>query len=116
MRDIPGAQTLSRKVSGTVDLFDVEIPGEGAWLVDIKSTASSTFDTLQNTPLYSKYVAQVNVYGDLLNRNKMMILVVNKENGKMREIQLQRDVELLARIYARWGTVAERLENESTRA
>lgn len=111
--DIPNHKTDSDnpiKISGTVDLLDVEIPGRGKWLVDIKSTAASTFATIQNTPLYKKYVAQVNVYGDLADRRQMMILIVNKENGAMREIQLQRDLDLLTDIYLKFADVAERLE------
>jgi hypothetical protein len=120
--DLPvyGFETVSRttplRVSGTVDLLDVEIPGKGTWLVDIKTTASHTFLDLEKTGLYPKYVAQVNVYADRAERNNALILVVEKDSPhRFREIQIQRDSTLLAEIYERWLTAAEVIGNEQAR-
>ena len=110
------SRTTSMRVSGTVDLLDVEIPGHGTWLVDIKSAGSGTFNSLEKTGLFEKYTAQVNVYGDRVGTENMLILVVSKDNPhEFREIQIQRDSTLLAEIYERWLTVAEELGKRGVR-
>jgi len=103
------------KISGTVDLFDVEIPGRGSWLVDIKTASIGTFANLEQTSLFEKYKAQVNVYGDMVKQKNILILVIQKDSPHdFREIQIQSDPELLSEIYEKWIRVARRLEeNES---
>lgn len=110
-----GLETVSRttplRVSGTVDLLDVEIPGQGTWLVDIKTASAGTFNRIEQMDLFEKYRAQVNVYGHLTGNERMLILVIQKDSPHLfREIQIQRDSNLLAGIFERWLTVAERLD------
>lgn len=109
--DLPNGPSYP-KISGTVDLLDVEIPGRGTWLVDIKSAGAGTFNSIENTDLFLKYRAQVNLYGYLSDRENMLILVVQKDSPhNFREIQIQRDTDLLTEIFLRWNNVAERIDS-----
>jgi hypothetical protein len=105
-------------ISGTLDLQDVIIPGQGSWLVDIKTASADTFNKIEQTNLFEKYKAQVNIYGERSDARNMLILVVRKDSPHLfREIQIQRDTDLLAGIYTRWGNVANRLKyDENTRS
>ena len=120
--DIPGGPTPNPRVpgtmvSGTIDLLDVEIPGRGSWLVDIKTTSSLNFLDLEKTGLYPKYVAQVNVYAERADRKNALILVVEKDSPhRFREIQIQRDNDLLAGIYTRWAEAAEVIVDARSRS
>jgi hypothetical protein len=108
--DIPGYDG-PMKISGTIDLEDVRIPGQGSWLVDIKTATSNMFNRIEQTSMFEKYRAQVNLYGDLTGAKNMVILVIKKDSPHLfREIQIQRDTDLLAGIYSRWGNVAERID------
>jgi hypothetical protein len=112
--DNPANPADPMKISGTVDLQDVEVPGQGTWLVDIKTASASTFNTIEQTDLFEKYRAQVNVYGDGLGAKNMLILIVRKDSPHLfREIQIQYDPKLLAGIYTRWANVSERLRNNA---
>jgi hypothetical protein len=94
---------------GTADLVDVHIPGHGYWLVDIKTMNSNNFGSLPEATL-KKYTAQVNLYGDWLNCDKMLILAVNKDSPHdFREFIIQRDESLLQDVYDRWIYVAEHI-------
>lgn len=92
---------------GTADLVDVNIPGHGEWLVDIKTMGKENF---QNPPenIMKKYFAQVNLYGDWLKTDKMLILAVCKDSPHdFREWIVPRDEGILEDIYARWRFVSE---------
>jgi hypothetical protein len=108
--DIPGYDG-PMKISGTIDLENVKIPGKGSWLVDIKTASGSTFNRIEEMSLFEKYRAQVNLYGDLSGCKNMLILVIRKDSPHLfKEIQIQRDTDLLAGIYSRWGSVAEKID------
>lgn len=117
LRDLPAYNAdlpLSRKISGTIDLLDVDIPGRGQWLVDIKTASTTTFNKIEQMDLFEKYRAQVNIYGDSVGKKNMLILVVQKDSPhKFREIQIQYDASLLFDIYTRWITVAEMLDADT---
>ena len=115
--DNPANEADPMKVSGTIDLLDVEIPGRGTWLVDIKTSAANLFNTIEQTPLFEKYRAQVNLYGYAAKTSNLLILVVRKDSPHLfREIQIQYDADLLFGIYTKWATVSEKLRNEPTRS
>jgi hypothetical protein len=91
---------------GTADLVDVNIPGHGSWLVDIKTMNKENFQSPREEVL-KKYFAQVNLYGDWLETPKMMILAVCKDSPHdFREWIVPRDKETLDFIYDRWSTVS----------
>lgn len=92
---------------GTADLVDVHIPGHGYWLVDIKTMNSNNFANPPEDTM-KKYTAQVNMYGDWVGTDKMLILCVNKDSPHdFREFIIAKDEELLVEIYTRWQYVAE---------
>lgn len=93
--------------AGTGDLVDVQIPGEGSWLVDIKTMNANEFGAGANEYTFLKWKAQVNCYMDWIGTDKAMILAVCKDSPHdFREYQIQKDPHLLAQIYDRWGFVA----------
>jgi len=90
--------------SGTADLVDVEIPGHGKWLVDIKTMGKKEFDAGANEWTMLKWRAQVSCYMDWLDTEKAMILAVCKDSPHLfREYQIIKDEELLKQIYERWA-------------
>jgi hypothetical protein len=87
---------------GTADLVDVDIPGHGQWLVDIKTMRKSDFESPDETTM-KKYRAQVNVYGEWLGVKRMLILAVCKDSPHdFREFIVQRDESVLDDVYGRW--------------
>ena len=92
---------------GTADLVDVHIPGHGYWLVDIKTMNKDSFGA-PNEELMKKYFAQVNMYGDWLGTDKMLILAVCKDSPhEFREFIVPRDEATLGEVYERWQLVSE---------
>jgi hypothetical protein len=87
---------------GTADLVDVRIPGNGYWLVDIKTMGKEQFGA-PDEEMMRKYFAQVNCYGDWLGTDKMMILAICKDSPHdFREFIVPRDQATLDEIYERW--------------
>lgn len=93
--------------AGTGDLVDVNIPGHGSWLVDIKTMNKVEFEQGANEWTLMKWRAQVSCYMDWFNADRAMILAVSKDSPHMmREYQIQKETNLLDEIYDRWGYVA----------
>jgi hypothetical protein len=96
------------RAAGTGDLVGVNIPGNGEWLVDMKTMNKQTFESGLSPHMLAKYTAQVNCYGDWFGYEKMMILAIEKDSPhRLKEIVIQRDETLLNEIYQRWLYVAE---------
>jgi hypothetical protein len=94
--------------SGTADLVDVEIPGHGKWLVDIKTMSKPEFEAGASEYTFKKWDAQVSCYMDWLGVSKAMVLAICKDSPhQMREYQIVKNVQLLNEIYDRWTYVAE---------
>ena len=90
--------------SGTADLVDVQIPGQGSWLVDIKTMNKVEFERGADQYTLLKWKAQVSCYMDWLGVEKAFILAVSKDSPHaMREYQIVKDENLLAEIYERWA-------------
>jgi len=88
--------------SGLGDLVGVEIPGSGKWLVDVKTMNSRSF---QNPfpGMMEKYIAQINLYGDWFEYDKLMILAIRKDSPHdFKEIIVPPNPELVESIYERW--------------
>lgn len=99
--------------SGTADLVDVDIPGHGKWLIDIKTMGKKEFDSGANEWTMLKWKAQVSCYMDWLNVDKCMILAICKDSPHiMREYQMLKDEKLLAEIYERWAYTSYCLEKD----
>jgi hypothetical protein len=100
--------------SGTADLVDVEIPGHGKWLVDIKSMNKPEFEAGVNEFTMRKWQAQVSCYMDWLGADKAFILAVSKDSPHaMHEYQVIKDVALLDEIYDRWSYVAQCMRTQT---
>lgn len=94
--------------AGTGDLVNVEIPGQGTWLVDIKTMNAPEFASGPNEFTMKKWEAQVNCYGDWFKLDKMMILAVEKDSPhRLKEFYIQKNPTLLEEIYDRWSYVAQ---------
>jgi len=94
--------------SGQIDLFDVEIPGHGNWLVDFKSMNKLKFDQGLSGDLLLQYTLQVSLYMDWTGAEKGMILAVCKDSPhNLREYQVQLDRSLVDPIYDKWSYVAQ---------
>jgi len=101
--------------SGTGDLVDVQIPGHGTWLVDIKTMNKTEFEQGANEFTLKKWQAQVSCYMDWFGASKAMILAVSKDSPHdMREYQIIQDNALLQSIYDRWSYVKWCLDNGET--
>jgi len=99
---------------GTADLVDVMIPGHGQWLVDIKTMRKDSFQ-IPDEQMLKKYFAQVNLYGDWLKTDKMLILGVCKDSPHdFREWIVPRDESTLNEIYDRWCYVSECIAKETS--
>jgi hypothetical protein len=89
--------------SGTGDLVDVEIPGHGTWLVDIKTMNKVEFEQGASENTMMKWQAQVNCYMDFFKADKAMVLAICKDSPHaMREYQIARNDILIDEIYDRW--------------
>lgn len=98
--------------AGTGDLVDVEIPGHGTWLVDIKTMNKTEFEQGAREYTLLKWQAQVSCYMDWFGADKAMILAICKDSPHdMREYQIVKDVPLLQEIYDRWSYVKWCLDN-----
>lgn len=97
---------------GTADLVDVQIPGNGYWLVDIKTMNSQQFGA-PDEQMMLKYFAQVNCYADWLGTDKMMILAICKDSPHdFREFVVQKDQATLDDIYHRWTFAQYCIDND----
>ena len=92
---------------GTIDLLNVEIPGHGTWLVDIKTMNGNEFSTGPMAQTSRKWEAQVNCYIDWAGKtNQAMILAVCKDSPHdMKEFKITPNTALLNEIYDRWSFV-----------
>ena len=87
---------------GTVDLLNVSVPNHGEWLVDLKTMSGNDIPPT----LMEKYVAQVLVYGDWFQTDKIMILGIGKTSPHtLREYIIQPNPYLIHKIYNKWGYV-----------
>lgn len=94
--------------AGTGDLVNVNIPGYGSWLVDIKTMNKPEFEQGASELTMKKWKAQVSCYMDWFQADKAMILAISKDSPHdMREYQIIKDQPLLDEIYDRWSFVAQ---------
>lgn len=92
--------------AGTGDLVDVDIPGHGTWLVDIKTMKKTEFESGPTEMTMKKWTAQVSCYQDWFVTNKAIILAFCKDSPHdMREFQIIKDKAMLRTMYDRWSFV-----------
>lgn len=101
------------KAAGTGDLVNVNIPGHGKWLVDLKTMNKRQFET-PDKYLMDKYTAQVNIYSDFFQLDNIMILGICKDSPHaLKEIIIRKDEELIDLIYGKWIHVSNCIKNGS---
>lgn len=97
---------------GTVDLYDVQIPGsKGKWIVDLKTVSDTEYDTGIREETMKKWTAQLSLYGEWTGCRNLMILAIRKGGTKnptggaqhdLKEFIIKYDEELVEEIYDRW--------------
>jgi hypothetical protein len=98
--------------AGTGDLVNVQIPGNGSWLVDIKTMNKPEFEQGANEWTMKKWQAQVSCYMDWFEADRAMVLAICKDSPHdMREYQILKDNNLLEEIYDRWVYTAQCLRD-----
>lgn len=101
-------------VKGSADICPVHIPVHGDYLVDIKTMKSG--DYKQNgMPRWcaDKYECQANIYMDLFDIDRAIILCVLKDSPHdMKELEFVKNQPLIDAIYDKWHIVAECIATE----
>lgn len=83
------------------------------YIVDFKTMASRSFQavTLPNS-FAAKYECQMNIYMDLFNYDRALIVAINKDTPHdFKEFEFRLNQPLVDMIYAKWKYVAECLED-----
>ena len=100
-------------VTGAADVAPVVIPGLGEYLVDFKTMGSFDFKRTE-LPDWSasKYECQMNIYMDLFDIDRTIILGINKDSPhEFKEIIFNRNQPLIDSIYDKWHYVSDCLDN-----
>lgn len=95
---------------GHMDMARVQIPGyDDPYLVDVKTMNYRHFSQeLPPEPFWSKYLHQINVYLDWADLDTAILLAVKMDSGyEMKEIEIQRDPDLVNSVYRKWDRVTE---------
>jgi len=103
----PKGNTLH--VRGFTDIARCQIPGEGTFLVDIKTVNSRLFN-MNPTPdfLIDKYSAQVKLYLEFEDLEEAIILMCEKDSPhNFKEIRILRDGDFVDNILEDWEDVVD---------
>jgi hypothetical protein len=97
---------------GTIDLFDVKIPGQPhSYIVDLKTMGDEEFDNGPRPETFKKWEAQLNCYMDWTGLHHGFILGVRKGGTRgpagrpqhdLKEFRVAYQPALLSDIYRRW--------------
>ena len=101
-------------VKGAGDIAPLRLPKHGEYLVDFKTMGSRHFKA-QGLPdgFEEKYEAQINIYMDLFDLEKALIVGINKDTGhEFKEIEFVRNQPLIDAIYRKWEFVSECIDAE----
>jgi hypothetical protein len=94
-------------VTGAGDIAPILLPCGWRGIVDIKSMSSFAFKKSENElPFADKYECQFNIYMDLFDEDRAMLLAVNKDTPHdFKEFIFERDQDMIDAIYAKWEYV-----------
>lgn len=115
IRNIFGSHTQYRPyhyVRGAADVAPCRLPTFGDYLVDFKTMGSHDFRQLA-LPRWAaaKYECQINIYMDLFDMDKALIVAINKDSPHdLKEFEFVRNDELIAAIYNKWHIVSACLD------
>ncbi len=97
------------RVRGFPDIERCIVPNHEPVLVDIKTVNAHVYG-LAYLPdrLQEHYTAQVNLYLNFAGLNKGILLMVEKDHPhRFKEIEIDRDDDLVAKIVGRWESVVD---------
>lgn len=105
-------------VAGHGDIAPIELPSGWTGIVDFKTMNSSSFNSTQ-VPFADKYECQMNIYMDLFELDKALIVGINKDSPHtFKEFEFARNDALIDWIYDKWiyvgGCVAARTPPDKT--
>lgn len=81
-------------------LFDGEV-----YLVEVKSMSDYGFKAFEKGELEESYIAQVNMYMDALGLGKCIVIGLNKNNGVLHEVIVEKNTELVKKLKETLGLV-----------
>lgn len=82
------------------------------YIVDFKTMASRSFQQVSHLPFAAKYECQMNIYMDLFNYDRALIVGINKDTPHdFKEFEFRRNQPLIDVIYDKWKFVAECIED-----
>lgn len=95
--------------AGAGDIAPLELPKYGEYLVDFKTMGGRAFKEVGlPTGFAEKYEAQINIYMDLFDLEKALIVGVQKDTPhEFKEIEFVRNQPLIDAIYRKWEFVSE---------
>jgi hypothetical protein len=99
--------------SGSADIAPASIPKHGDYLIDIKTMNAHDFRT-PHLPKWcaDKWECQVNVYMDMFDLDKAIILGVCKDSPHdFKEFEFHKNPTLIDAIYLKWKLVSQCLKN-----
>jgi len=77
----------------------------------MKTMNKRQFEAGATPGLLKKWNAQVNIYGDWIDLDQMLILAIEKDYPhRLREYVVQKDNDILEEIYDRWSLVADHVK------
>lgn len=100
-------------VKGAGDIAPLRLPTHGEYLVDFKTMGSRQFKA-PGLPqgFEEKYEAQINIYMDLFDLEKALIVGINKDTGhEFKEIEFVRNQPLIEAIFRKWEFVSECIDS-----
>lgn len=99
-------------VTGSGDVAPIYIPGCDPMVVDFKTMGAHDFKN-NGMPAWAadKYEAQINIYMELFNRERGLILCIQKDSPhEFKEFEFVRNQPLIDTIYDKWEFVSECLD------
>ena len=96
---------------GQGDIAPLTMP-RWSGICDIKTMNTTDWHESEKTGLLplrfaDKYTAQLNVYMDLFDMERALILAVNKDSSRFIEFQFERNQILIDQIYEKWAYVGD---------
>jgi len=102
-------------VSGSADIAPLVLPA-GEYLVDFKTMGNHDYKSA-GMPAWSaqKYEAQINIYLELFDMEKALIVAVQKDSPhEMKEFEFVRNQPLIDKIFDKWHFVSHLIDENET--
>jgi hypothetical protein len=96
-------------ISGSADIAPLVLPNSDEYLVDFKTMGNHDYKSA-GMPAWAalKYEAQINIYMELFDMEKSLIVAVQKDSPHdMKEFEFRRNQPLIDAIFDKWKFVSE---------